>query len=231
MKITHLKLAQICEYSYEKGSLLKSMGWSYIKEINNIHTGTTCYLCYHNKTRQVVVVFRGSDSSLDIKTNLKFLKVRTPLNRRLHKGFLDAYKSIREPLHRDIDKLVGWDIYATGHSLGGALACIFGLQSPTKVKEIVTFGQPRLIGANGQESLYKLPLTRYVNQADIVARIPVIGYSHSGEEIFITSKREFLINPSKTFIFLDSLWKVFNFIKHHRIGNYVNELSYKMKPS
>lgn len=46
----------------------------------------------------------------------------------VHKGFLDAYDSVRASVLSVVDGIVGddtdWRVFCTGHSLGGALATL-----------------------------------------------------------------------------------------------------------
>ena len=66
---------------------------------------------------------------------------------RAHGGFLRAYLSVREAVHRLLKELGGTTLLVTGHSLGGALAvlaaCDFGAQFRGNLK-CITFGSPRV---------------------------------------------------------------------------------------
>jgi len=220
MRITHKFLADVSSRAYIGSSKLKELGFDEVYRFSSSKTGTSSYICVHKASRQVVVTFRGTDDWKDVATNLRFLKVRTPLNREMHEGFLEAYNSVKGRLESFLHQLAGWDTYVAAHSLGGALACILALQSGVKFKSVVTFGQPRLLGTNGFENLSKYNVIRYVNKSDVIARIPTMGYAHSGETYYINSKGELRINPSSSYVFLDSVWKVWNWLKDHRMDNY-----------
>lgn len=54
----------------------------------------------------------------------------------VHKGFLDAYDSIRMSVFSIVDQITQrnkeWTIYVTGHSLGGALATLCSYELATR---------------------------------------------------------------------------------------------------
>lgn len=125
-----------------------------------------------------VLAFRGTTDLKDWKTNLK-LDYGYFHNLAVHKGFLDAYKSVRSYLP-EVN-------IVTGHSLGGSLAVLYGLDRLLVGQNIriITFGQPRVISNYSCEELKKFDnnLERFINNNDIVSRIPtkLMGYSHFGQ--------------------------------------------------
>lgn len=222
MRLTHLRLAEISSGAYLGVSKLRKYGFDEV--IRYRKDNVEAYLCIHKASRQVVVTFRGSDDFKDVKTNLNFLKVRTPFNREVHKGFQAAYDCISEGLESYLGQLAGYAIYCTGHSLGGALAALCAVQSGIKFVEVVTFGQPRVYGSNSPVNLSKYNIVRYVNKSDLVCRIPVIGYDHSGDLRYINSKGEVVENPSISYMATDSFWKFWSWIGDHYISKYVKAL-------
>jgi len=223
MRITHKLLASVSSAAYTGVTQLRKLGFDEVIRYrkNNI----AAYLCIHKASRQVVVAFRGSDDWKDWKANLKFLKVKTPFNREVHSGFQASYDTIREGLESYLDQLVGWDLYCTGHSLGAAMATLCCVQSGTKFKEVVTFGCPRVYGSNNPINLSKYNVVRYVNKSDIVCRIPVVGYEHSGDLFYINTENEIRENPSPTYMKANSIWKFWNWFKDHKVDQYVKALA------
>jgi hypothetical protein len=224
MYISHLFLARVSQASYAGYKELYDLGFNSVFQIANEVTGTTAYLCKHTLSRQAVLVFRGTDDLRDISVDLNFVKTKTPLNRNLHSGFLSAYTSIKASVDWHLSELVGYDLYITGHSLGAALAVVCRLQIKVVPKATVTFGQPRVVGTNGSENLSTLGVVRYVNKSDIVVSIPKVGYTHSGECMYISKSGRIIKNPSGLFMFLDSGWKIAHWWKDHKIFNYIGSL-------
>lgn len=214
-----MKLARVASATYGGVTNLRKLGFDEIIKYKNNHT--IAYICVHKGTRQVVVAFRGSDDRDDWKTNFSLFKMKSPLNREVHSGFQKAYDSIKEGLEAYLKELSGWTAYMTGHSLGGALATIAAVQLGIKFKEVVVFGAPRVFGSNNEINLSNYNVIRYVNKADIVCRVPTIGYAHSGDCYFIDNEGKLKINPSNSYMNLKGFWKVWRWWKDHSIVEYL----------
>lgn len=125
------------------------------------------------------------------------------LNIKLHQGFAFAAKAVYLDVktHLDLTK----PLYITGHSLGGAIAVILGMYltiEDAHIAQIVTFGQPKVTNVTGATKFNLLPLTRVVNQSDIVPIVPPISpmqikdldiFWHMGHEIILDGSHEFSI--------------------------------------
>ncbi|GAB0492201.1 hypothetical protein MMPV_003461 [Pyropia vietnamensis] len=124
----------------------------------------------------------------------------------VHFGFLRAYASVREPLLAELGAITGsfsnqWDIYYTGHSLGGALATLAAAdvraQHPDVGGALVSFGQPKVGNTAFQVAVNSmLPAAfRVVNDADVVARTPTGGYVHVGRTVLVNQDGELWVEP------------------------------------
>ena len=101
----------------------------------------------------------------------------------VHGGFFKATMELWPDIYRDLEVLELTDsseIFATGHSLGGAMAVIAGIVH--SFKKIVTFGQPS-VGKDLDNTIEPDCLhIRYVNGDDPVTKIvPKFLYTHHGE--------------------------------------------------
>lgn len=81
-------------------------------------------------------------------------------------------------------------LYFCGHSLGGAMATICAGRCllsyiDSNPKQLFTYGSPR-VGCKNYIGYVKLDYYRFVNNNDIVTRVPPtwMGYAHAGKEIY-----------------------------------------------
>ncbi len=142
----------------------------------------------------LVVAFRGSEETgiADWITDLKFIQQVFPYGEggnkkvKVHYGFIQAYKSVRDAVLNETKKTPYKRIICTGHSLGGALATLAALDIeynlPDKDISCYTFGSPKVGNKYFTESYNKrVPKTfRFVNGSDTVPNIPPGAYRHVG---------------------------------------------------
>lgn len=139
---------------------------------------------------------------------------------KMHSGFVNAYLSARDRVHDAVKRsgLSRWLI--TGHSLGGALANLCGLDlqynfSPDVVPQVYTFGAPKVgNGAFVDSYNERVPDTfRFVYGNDLVSGLPRWwqGYRHVSEKITLEGRFN---------------WRIFSgSFKDHRIDNYVSAIN------
>ncbi|MFD0894288.1 lipase family protein [Luteolibacter ambystomatis] len=131
-----------------------------------------------------LLAFRGTSNPGQWIRNAHFFPVRHPWGR-VHEGFKDGVADVETDL-RGFDEVAGKAKYLwiTGHSLGGALALITAARWKMAgiPSSLYTYGQP-MVGLEGFADRFaiELPgrLVRFVNQSDIVPRVPP-GFSHTG---------------------------------------------------
>ncbi|MCA9183804.1 MAG: lipase family protein [Planctomycetales bacterium] len=141
-----------------------------------------------------VVVCRGTEPNEwnDIKADVNALTVIAENAGRVHRGFKrevdDLWPKLERAL-RDNQK----PLWFTGHSLGGAMATICAgrcklAEISSNPEGLFTFGSPR-VGNNRYINFVSIPHYRWVNNNDIVARVPPpwLGYSHSGREMYFNA--------------------------------------------
>ncbi len=124
-----------------------------------------------------VLAFRGSEPNkvdwLYTDADAKFIKLREGEGR-IHRGFYESFLSVKKEAEDAIGKLpADLPLFVTGHSLGGALANVAGmeLEQVRRLAAIYTFGSPR-VGDEVWASRMKVPHYRTVNGRDIVPLLP-----------------------------------------------------------
>ncbi len=143
-----------------------------------------------------------------------------------HKGFRLALADLWKVMAPAVNKmLTGRKVWATGHSLGGAMSLILaGLCRELPVEAIYSYGAPRS-GSLGFISTIKTPHYRWVNHRDIVSHMPPAwkGYNHHGEEHYFGPHGEVVTNfwgRLKRLITRICDWMRFDSLSDHSIFNY-----------
>lgn len=155
-------------------------------------TGTRGFVLRQDADSVQWIAFRGTQTLDDIRTDADYVQARdTVLNLALHRGFMKATDDLLPAMMPHLN--AGYRTYVTGHSLGGAMAAIAGLELQAqgfKVKA-VTFGQPKVTHEAGAKRA-KLDLLRFIHKQDLVALVPPLDwspgreratYAHFGREV------------------------------------------------
>ncbi|AFZ56346.1 lipase family protein [Anabaena cylindrica FACHB-243] len=149
-----LKLAICCKESYQNFSNIKFSGWSEQPFLID-QKDTDTQLAILTDTSGITIVFPGSNSSFDWRTNLETSQEQTKFDKQIiqseivdqndkiypyltenssgslmHSGFIKAYFSVRNQIHEYIKNNNISRVTVSGHSLGGALAtlCVVDIQ-------------------------------------------------------------------------------------------------------
>ena len=139
-----------------------------------------------------VVVFRGTevDDWNDIRADANALTAVAETVGKVHRGFKAEVDEIWPHIEKALESNKK-PLWFCGHSLGGAMANICSARAmlsyiKTEPEGVFTFGSPR-VGCRKYVSHVKLPHYRWVNNNDIVTRVPPVflGYRHSGTEMYI----------------------------------------------
>ena len=140
--------------------------------------------CFVATTADLALVsFRGTESRGDWFRNVN-VPGRTRDYGVAHRGFLGAFQAVESQLRSSLAGIADRKLIVTGHSLGGALATVMAAewQGFMPAAFVSTFGQPAVgRGAFRMFFLqnYSRKFFRFVNDSDIVARVPP-GYEHVG---------------------------------------------------
>ena len=134
------------------------------------------------------IVFRGTDSAVDLIRDLAFLPEHWALGGYVHRGFAAALRPLGPWALAAAAQATGRLVLA-GHSFGGALAILFA--SVRAPDHLYTFGAPRVGDRGFAERQRAVAHDRFVGCADVVCRMPSarLGgsrrFAHSGTRRFI----------------------------------------------
>ena len=166
--------------------------------IQNPQIGSSCLLASFEiqAVPYLVAAFRGTDAFQDWGYNVSFWKAsvaaaddRRFFVPRVHGGFLAQYRSLKIALQEQITQYHhGVNLIITGHSLGGALACVCAHDilsnsaRPSDKIRLVTFGCPRPGNYVFKCDLEdKIKCHRVVLGNDCVTYTPILNAFHVGE--------------------------------------------------
>ena len=158
--------------------------------------------------REIVICFRGTEpaSLRDWMSNANFDLDRVDINGenyRVFDGFWQNHNKVWPGLQTWLNtKLKAYhdaSLFLTGHSLGGALACLtlakcMELDIMNRVGGLYTFGSPRCVGedlAATLNSQVKDKVLRFINDQDVVPHLPPdiesvkpMDYGHFGQLVW-----------------------------------------------
>lgn len=134
----------------------------------------------------VFVAFRGTQvtSLRDLFADVAAPPLRWAGQGRVHWGFWNSYRSVRETVDEWVAKASWERLVVTGHSLGAAVATLMAALHDRA--ELVTFGSPRVGNQAFVDRFAGRSARRYVDCVDGVPRLPPpLGYRHLEEMIYI----------------------------------------------
>ena len=239
--MAHLVYDGFEEGGKKKALLLKKLeggGFKWTQGFNSTETDTQAFLVVKDDNSYAVLAFRGTEVTklTDIKTDAKASMVSL-IEGRVHKGFINAYKSVETEVEKSVARLDGIPLYITGHSLGAALATVATQYLEAKpafssqIAACYTFGSPR-VGNDQFDRDLKSAIYRVVNTTDIVTVVPLLamGYTHIGDIRFLSrNKGEFRrgipILGRLLFFLGAAIGKLFTpWVEDHAIVEYRNKL-------
>ena len=159
----------------------------------------------------------------------------------VHQGFDDDARAVYADLKPYLQK--GYSTRVAGHSLGGAVAAlvaIYATEDGHTVEKIVTFGQPRFTTTQGVAQLNSLPITRVVDENDIIPMLPPGGgsraqgpYGHVGPEVILLEGPHYVYLPNHVAerLAVGELGRNLAIadLQDHKMDNYLKRLAGKSK--
>ena len=155
--------------------ILKENGYALVDIFNN--NGTQGFLCRHDERKIAILAFRGTELTeyKDIKSDINAKLIRVKIghdNFLIHSGFWEAFNSVKASIKKSLEEVEGYQLFFTGHSLGGALATIaVRYLSSDSSGACYTFGAPP-VSTKELENNLKTPIYRIVNNMDVVPHMP-----------------------------------------------------------
>jgi len=161
----------------------------------------------------VAMVFRGTDEPADWLDNLAIRSETTPFGT-FHCGFYRSLEDVWDKIYKaysDSQAKAVKPLFLTGHSLGGAMATVAAakfIYMDRPFTSVYTFGQPRAVNRETARLMNLEAGKRYFrfqNNMDVVSRIParLAGYSHTGQNLYITEEGDIESDPGFWFKFVD----------------------------
>lgn len=156
---------------------------SYSEKTVEVGSNSFLFSQFGNKK---IISFTGSESDLkDWLNDFDVVKVKRTDAGKVHNGFADCYESLRPHILNYVNK--NDQIIFTGHSLGGAMACLasFFFKKMGFNTMCITFGQPRVGNSDFKTAFDKLGIRmfRFVHGYDLVPTVPRLFYYHVGSLI------------------------------------------------
>lgn len=245
-----LLMAKLSSLAYNKDQSFKDLGYEskYI-----FKKGSEAYLLWDRN--DLIIVCRGTQPNKfeDIVADIRFNLISNGSTGRVHAGFKHSVDLLWPQISVFLEQY-GLDrkIWCTGHSLGAAMATIIaeriqptvklksrtgvGLDEPSPyytIPVLFTFGSPRVGDIHYHDRLIELGITHYrwVNNADVVTRNPIIPYHHHGILYYMDhngnlktmSRFRTAVDRIKGFITGIKKGNV-NFFVNHFIDNYVDNI-------
>lgn len=145
--------------------------------------GVQYFIERDDKAHTQIITVRGTAGHENLKEDFD---VRVREDRRIKIPVHAGFDADARAVYTDAAPLMkkGYATYVVGHSLGGAIAAIFGIyaiEDGYQVKKITTFGEPRFTTTQGAAQLSFLPLLRVVDEYDIVPLIPTSDNAKFGD--------------------------------------------------
>jgi len=229
--------------AYDSDAVIKAKYPLTIRINSPQQTKVKYFLERDDKAHRQFITVRGTDNNKNLDEDLTIaMRQDRKIDIPVHQGFDTAARAIDNDVKPYLKP--GYKTYLTGHSLGAAVAAllaVYMIEDGVPVERVVTFGQPRFTTADGAKRLNFLPLTRVVDENDI---IPLIApstvldarfgpYEQVGAEVILLEGPDYVYLPvhDADRISLGEFWRSFTFadLKDHQIEKYLRRIADKTR--
>ena len=208
-------------------------------------TDVQYFLERDNENNYQVITVRGTANLKNGLEDADYIQIQEhKLDIRVHKGFNDDTEKLYADVFPHLNK--EQPVYVTGHSLGAAISTLLMMylhKDGFKVEHSINFGQPKVTNKKGVEHYAFLPLTRVVDENDVVPLVPPITlldslhgvYEHLGDEVILLEGEHFVYldehNAERKSV--GSFWKNLGHesIEEHFMDNYLKNIASKLSKS
>jgi len=194
---------------------------------------------YDERTNLQMVSVRGTANLKNAKEDAEYTESKNlKLGIYVHSGF-DADANL---LYQDIKPYLKKTakISITGHSLGAAISTLLMMylhQDNYDVGQSINFGQPKVTNKKGVIAFNFLPLTRVVDENDVIPLVPPITlfdsihgvYEHLGDEVILLDNQQYryLNEHDAERMSVGSFWHNLGHesIEDHYMANYLKRIN------
>lgn len=207
------------------------------------HIDVQYFVELHPQEKVLLISVRGTANLTNAKDDAEYLQSKnSKLDIYVHKGFDEDTAEIYADLKPYL--LADHTIKVTGHSLGAAISTLLMMylhEDGYKVGKSINFGQPKLTNRRGVERYESLPLTRIVDEEDVVPLVPPITllnsihgvYQHLGDEIILLADQYYvyLQEHEAERKSVGSFWKNIGHqsVEEHFMDNYLKNIEPKLE--
>ncbi|MFI5142387.1 MAG: lipase family protein [Bacteroidia bacterium] len=239
-----LSYAKLAELAYKSDEEIRKACGKTVKIFLLPETDGKCFVKTNDRSKTHIVSIRGTADFKNFLVDGKCWKVKNEtLGIRVHAGFNVLAMEVVKAITPNLKKY--YSINIVGHSLGGAGAAIVGLmlkEMGFEVKEVLTYGQPKIMSKSGCEKYKDFPLLRIVDHEDLVTNLPPTTllsflnwgvFRHFGNEILLLDGKsyEVLDKDQASRLLLSSFWLHLGDedVEDHFVKKYIVSLKEKVK--
>jgi triacylglycerol lipase len=238
------QMARYAQAAYQDEAAIRAISkpsFSKVRVQTITATNNRYFLATSTLTKTHLIAIAGTSNFENVLIDADFTQQYEPeLKINLHRGFGRAARLIYDDVVPHVKS--DYRLLITGHSLGGAEAVILGalfLEKGNTVGDVITFGQPKVTDEAGLAKFKGLPLTRVINQSDLIPEVPLSPFKHPKPELVLFSGETYSVIEARPLDPAQILrtWRAIQNkqappeLPDHYIANYLTNLESKITTS